>query len=60
MIIFLDPGHGDNTPGKRSPDSKLREYRYAREIAAEVKKQLEQLGHTVMYTITGDNDMPLS
>ena len=60
MIIFLDPGHGDNTPGKRSPDGKLREYKYAREIAAEVKKQLEQLGHTVMYTITGDNDMPLS
>lgn len=29
MKILLDNGHGENTPGKRSPDGKLREYLYA-------------------------------
>lgn len=32
-LILIDAGHGSNTPGKRSPDGKLREYAYAREIA---------------------------
>ena len=31
-IILLDNGHGENTLGKRSPDGKLKEYAYAREI----------------------------
>ena len=31
MKILIDNGHGENTPGKRSPDGKLREYLYARE-----------------------------
>lgn len=26
MKILIDNGHGENTPGKRSPDGKLREY----------------------------------
>ena len=33
MKILIDNGHGENTPGKRSPDGSLREYAYAREIA---------------------------
>lgn len=31
-LICLDNGHGINTPGKCSPDKKLKEYSYAREI----------------------------
>ena len=41
MIIILDAGHGENTPGKRSPDGKLREYKYCREIMKSVKEGLE-------------------
>jgi len=26
MLILLDPAHGHNTPGKRSPDGTLLEY----------------------------------
>lgn len=26
MKILIDNGHGENTPGKRSPDGSLREY----------------------------------
>lgn len=41
MIVILDNGHGQNTPGKRSPDGVLREYAYTREIAGLVKEKLE-------------------
>ena len=33
MIVLIDNGHGENTPGKCSPDKRLREYKKAREIA---------------------------
>ena len=37
MKILIDNGHGSNTSGKRSPDGKLREYAWAREIAKGLK-----------------------
>lgn len=40
MKILIDNGHGEETPGKRSPDGLFREYKYARQIAEEVVKQL--------------------
>ena len=33
MKILIDNGHGCNTPGKRSPDGRFREYAWVREIA---------------------------
>ena len=33
MKVLIDNGHGENTPGKRSPDGRLREWVYSREIA---------------------------
>ena len=60
MIIILDAGHGENTPGKRSPDGKLREYKYCREIMKSVKEGLENLGYTVFTTIDTDYDVPLN
>lgn len=45
MKILLDNGHGDNTPGKRSPDGLLREYAYTREIAALVAAKLRKEGY---------------
>lgn len=60
MIIVLDAGHGENTPGKRSPDGKLREYKYCREIMQRVKSGLEKLGYTVFTTIDTDYDVPLN
>ena len=44
MKILIDNGHGIETPGKRSPDGRLREYRYTREIAAAVVSGLQQRG----------------
>ena len=59
MIILLDAGHGESTPGKRSPDGRLREYKYCREIANEVKKQLIDKGFNVELVVTDDTDVPL-
>nr|DAL65614.1 MAG TPA_asm: Cell wall hydrolase autolysin [Caudoviricetes sp.] len=44
MKILIDNGHGKETPGKRSPDGKLREYLYTREIAEAIEKELKSLG----------------
>lgn len=44
MKVLVDNGHGENTPGKRSPDGKLREYAYTREIADMVVAGLRKMG----------------
>lgn len=41
MKVLIDNGHGIDTPGKRSPDGRLREYAYAREIADRLVAQLQ-------------------
>lgn len=45
MKILIDNGHGENTPGKRSPDGTLREYAYAREIAERIVSELIRRGY---------------
>lgn len=45
MKILIDNGHGNNTPGKRSPDGLLRECYYTREIAASVASKLRKEGY---------------
>lgn len=44
LYVILDNGHGANTPGKRSPDGKLREFAWAREIVKRIKNKLDLLG----------------
>ncbi len=44
MKILLDNGHGQNTPGKRSPDGFFREYAYTRFLASQIQEQLIALG----------------
>ena len=41
MIVLIDNGHGSDTPGKCSPDKSLREYKWAREIAARIENVLK-------------------
>ena len=59
MIILTDNGHGIDTAGKRSPDGRLREYKYAREIAAEVVKRLKAQGYNAQQLVTEENDISL-
>lgn len=44
MIVILDNGHGSNTPGKCSPDGKLKEYSYAREVVRGIHQALSEEG----------------
>jgi N-acetylmuramoyl-L-alanine amidase len=60
MKIIIDAGHGPNTPGKRSPDGKLREFQFNSAVAQEVKKRLVLDGHTVIFSHQDERDVPLS
>lgn len=59
MIILIDNGHGNNTPGKRSPDERLMEWKWNREIAADVVPTLQSLGYDARLLVTEDNDILL-
>lgn len=60
MKILLDNGHGENTPGKRSPDGKLREYLYARKIASMVYDELYNRDYDVELLVPETTDISLS
>lgn len=47
FVVILGTAHGSNIPGKRSPDGRLREYLYSREIVAEVERRLKADGYHV-------------
>ncbi len=59
MKILIDNGHGRDTPGKRSPDGRLREYAYAREIAQMVVDALRSKGYDAQRIVTEENDVSL-
>ena len=59
MKILIDNGHGHNTPGKRSPDGKFREYAYNRKIAKRIVADLIDRGYDAELLVLGDNDISL-
>lgn len=60
MKILIDNGHGENTSGKRSPDGRLREWSYTREIADLVVAGLRKNGIDAERIVKEDSDVPLS
>lgn len=60
VVIMLDNGHGNNTPGKRSPDSELREYAYVREIVKLINEALTSEGYNVYIVTPEETDTSLS
>ena len=60
MKILIDNGHGHNTPGKRSPDGKFREYAYNREIAKRIVADLIDRGYDAELLVPENEDIPLS
>lgn len=60
MKILIDNGHGENTPGKRSPDGVFREYKYVREIAEAVERELRAKGYDAERIVRENVDVPLS
>jgi N-acetylmuramoyl-L-alanine amidase len=58
-VIMIDPGHGAETAGKRSPDDTLREYEFNRNVARRLVKKLQTSGFDARLTVNDDTDMPL-
>lgn len=59
MKILIDNGHGADTKGKRSPDGRLLEYKYAREIAERIEHELKAKGYDAQRIVPEQNDVPL-
>ena len=59
-IILLDNGHGQETPGKRSPDGLFREYKWTRNFVKLLKYELETFGYTVVELVPENEDISLS
>lgn len=57
--ILIDNGHGIDTLGKRSPDGRLREYAWAREIATMLEEKLKSHGYDAQCIVTEETDIPL-
>lgn len=60
MKVLIDNGHGAETPGKCSPDGRLREYAYTREIAIRVASKLQQAGIDAIRIVPEETDVPLA
>lgn len=59
-VIILDNGHGQETPGKRSPDGLFREYKWTRKFVKKLKYELERFGYKVLELVPEENDISLS
>ena len=60
MLILIDPGHGIDTPGKRSPDGKFLEYLWNRQIADLLLDRFMSMGIDASLVVTETNDISLS
>lgn len=55
--VVLDPGHGAETPGKRSPDGTYREHEFNLDVAVQIKEHLERHGVAVTLTRTDEHEL---
>ena len=62
MKILIDPGHGVDTQGKRSPKGEfgvLREYAFNRAIAKPLVERLKKMGFDAELVVSEDEDISL-
>lgn len=59
-IFLIDNGHGKETAGKRSPDGKLREWSWTRDVAKRIVDGLKEEGETAFLLTPEETDVPLS
>ena len=60
MHILIDNGHGKETPGKRSPDESLLEYKWCRETAKSIVNNLKARGYNASLLVPEESDIPLT
>ena len=59
MKVLIDPGHGIDTPGKRSPDGQFLEYLWNRQVADLLLEKLVAMGIGASLVVTETNDVTL-
>ena len=59
MKILIDPGHGIDTPSKRSPDGLFLEYLWNRQVADLIVEGLVSAGVDASLVVTETNDVTL-
>jgi N-acetylmuramoyl-L-alanine amidase len=58
--LFINAGHGKNTPGKRTPDGTMREYDFNSAVAKQVRDNLEEYENVKVFFPHSDSmDVPL-
>lgn len=57
--IWIDNGHGVDTPGKHSPDMRLREYAWNREVAGRLVRLLVASGYDAELLVPELHDVPI-
>lgn len=60
LVVILDNGHGKNTKGKCSPDKRLMEWAWCREIVQALYKELKAAGIDAEILVPEDTDISLS
>lgn len=64
FTVLLDNGHGEDTPGKRSPKkedgTRFREYQWARTAVDCIEKKLKTLGYNVVLVTPEQKDISLT
>lgn len=64
-LVCIDPGHGINTPGKRTPvipelGRSIKEYEFNKAVAYYLNQELQRCKLKTMYATLNDNDTPLA
>lgn len=60
LVVLLDAGHGITTPGKRSPDGVIREYKYNRELVDAIYNKLLEIDNINPIKVVPElQDIPL-
>lgn len=60
LTIIFDAAHGEDVPGKRSPDGKFREYAWSRMMIDKIMPRVAERGYAVRETNTTDKEIGLS
>lgn len=60
IYVILDNGHGSDTPGKCSPDKRLYEWSWNRDIVSRISEKLNELNIPNEILVTEDFDVPLN
>lgn len=59
LLVMVDNGHGRETPGKCSPDGRIKEWEWTRRAGKAIVKRLLAKGVDATLLVTEERDVPL-